>query len=167
MKKYTQIVIVLIFFFAVVFLRRQNANAVIPVSSPSNSNTLSQDNSSQNTNNQQSNNTSPAPVSSGNSMPMMQSGKYKNGVYDGSTENAYYGNVQVRVTISGGKLSDVTFLQYPNDNNTSRRINIQAMPMLKSEALQAQSAQVDGVSGASYTSQAFGSSLNAALQKAS
>lgn len=91
---------------------------------------------------------------------------YKDGTYTGSAADAYYGNIQVQVTIAQGKITDVAFLQYPNDNNTSRFINQQAMPLLKNEAIQAQSATVDIVSGASDSSQAFQQSLSSALQQA-
>ena len=94
------------------------------------------------------------------------SGKYKNGTYTGPVADAYYGNVQVKVTISGGKITDVTFLDYPHDRNTSQQINSQAMPYLKQEAIQAQSANVSGVSGASLTSAAFEQSLSGALSQA-
>jgi uncharacterized protein with FMN-binding domain len=94
-------------------------------------------------------------------------GSYKNGTYTGSVADAFYGNVQVQVTISGGRISDVQFLQYPNDRRTSQMINSQAMPILKQEAIQAQSAQVSGVSGATATSGAFIQSLGNALQQAS
>lgn len=94
------------------------------------------------------------------------SAAYKDGSYTGSTADAYYGNIQVRAVISGGKLTNVEFLQYPNDHHESRLINEQAMPLLKQEAIQAQTAQVDGVSGATDTSQAFIESLNAALNQA-
>ena len=91
---------------------------------------------------------------------------YKDGQYTGNAADAYYGYIQVQVTIQNGKLTDVQFLQYPNDRTTSVYINTQAMPYLKQEAIQAQSAQVDGVSGATDTSQAFIESLGTALQKA-
>ena len=80
--------------------------------------------------------------------------------------DAYYGNVQVQAVISGGKITAVNFLQYPNDRSNSIRINTQAMPYLQQEAIQAQSAQVDGVSGASATSAAFVQSLTVALNQA-
>jgi uncharacterized protein with FMN-binding domain len=102
----------------------------------------------------------PAPVST-------PQGRYKNGTYTGGVADAFYGNVQVQVTISGGSIIDVQFLQYPNDRSTSIMINSQAMPYLKQEAIQAQSAQVDGVSGATATSGAFIQSLQSALQQAS
>lgn len=91
---------------------------------------------------------------------------YKDGTYTGSVADAYYGNIQVQATVSGGKLTDVQFLQHPNDNPTSSFINSQAMPILRSEALQAQSANVQGVSGASDSSAAFQQSLASALQQA-
>ena len=93
-------------------------------------------------------------------------GQFTDGTYTGSSENAFYGMVQVRATVSGGKLTDVTFLTYPNDRSTSRMINDQAMPILSQEAIAAQSAQVDGVSGATDTSNAFVQSLSTALSSA-
>jgi uncharacterized protein with FMN-binding domain len=107
----------------------------------------------------------PAPVVV-SKKPVAATGRYTNGSYTGVAANAYYGNIQVKATISGGKLTDVTFLQYPQDRSTSRYINQQAMPMLRAEAIQAQSANVDGVSGASDTSAAFKESLASALAKA-
>lgn len=74
--------------------------------------------------------------------------------------------VQVQATVAGGKLADVTFLQYPSDRSTSRYINGQAMGYLKEEALQAQSANVDIISGATDTSLAFQQSLATALAAA-
>lgn len=91
---------------------------------------------------------------------------YKNGQYTGSVEDAYYGNIQVAVQISGGKLTDVTFLQYPNDRSHSIEVNTYAMPILKQEAIQAQSSNVDSVSGATDTSAAFVLSLHTALKQA-
>lgn len=98
-------------------------------------------------------------------VPMMQGhkGLYADGSFVGSVADAYYGSVQVKAVISGGKIADVQFLQYPSDRSTSRYINGQAMPLLQQEAIQAQSAQVNGVSGATFTSQAFIQSLASAL----
>lgn len=94
------------------------------------------------------------------------SGQYKNGTFTGSVADAFYGNLQVQAIISGGKLTDVVFLQYPNDNNTSLSINSQASGFLKQEAISAQSANVDTISGASASSQAFRQSLADALAQA-
>jgi uncharacterized protein with FMN-binding domain len=91
--------------------------------------------------------------------------KYKDGTYTGDSVDAYYGNVQIKATIKNGKISDIVFLQYPNDRDRSLRINTQAMPVLKQEAIQAQNASVDIISGATDTSQAFIQSLDSALTK--
>jgi uncharacterized protein with FMN-binding domain len=96
-------------------------------------------------------------------MPMRM---YKDGTYKGSVEDAFYGYVQVAAVIQDGKLADVLFLQYPNDNRTSIYVNTQALPLLKQEAIAAQSANVDIISGASATSPAFKASLQNALSKA-
>jgi uncharacterized protein with FMN-binding domain len=93
-------------------------------------------------------------------------GQYVDGTYTGSVANAFYGEVQVSASISGGKLTNVTFLQYPNDRRQSQMINQQAMPILINEAIQSQSANVNGVSGASDTSAAFQLSLSSALSQA-
>lgn len=93
-------------------------------------------------------------------------GQYKDGSYTGSAADAYYGTVQVKAVIQGGKISDVQFLQYPNSRSNSIFINNQAMPLLTQEAIQAQSANVSGVSGATFTSEAFIQSLTVALASA-
>ncbi len=92
-------------------------------------------------------------------------GKFKNGSYVGDVVRQYYGDIQVEAVITGGKLTDVLFLQYPN-YGTSARVNSYALPLLKSEAIQAQSANIDAISGASETSPAFIASLTSALNKA-
>ena len=91
---------------------------------------------------------------------------YKDGTYTGNVADAFYGNVQVQTTISGGKIASVTFLQYPHDRSTSQSINSQAMPYLQQEAIAAQSGQVNVVSGATDTSNAFVQSLSSALTQA-
>lgn len=91
---------------------------------------------------------------------------YKDGRYTGISADAYYGNIQIVATISSGKLTDVQFLDYPHDRGTSIRINTQAMPYLRSEAIQAQSANVNTVSGATDSSGAFRQSLASALTQA-
>jgi uncharacterized protein with FMN-binding domain len=96
----------------------------------------------------------------------MRQGPYKNGVYVGSTADAYFGNVQVKAIIQNGFITDVQFLQYPNTHSYSIAINTQAMPYLTREAIQAQSAKVDIVSGATQTSLAFMQSLGDALAQA-
>ncbi len=93
-------------------------------------------------------------------------GRYADGSYTGAATDAYYGTVQVKVSIQDGKLAEVAFLQHPDTQQNSRYVNGQAMPLLIQEAIQAQSAKVDGVSGATFTSQAFKQSLASALAQA-
>ncbi|MCA9334859.1 FMN-binding protein [Candidatus Saccharibacteria bacterium] len=94
------------------------------------------------------------------------SAKFKDGNYTGKSADAFYGFIQVRANIANGRLADVTFLDYPQDRRDSIMINQRAMPVLKSQALQVQSGDVDGVSGATDTSIAFTESLNDALNQA-
>jgi len=98
--------------------------------------------------------------------PSSASSQYKDGSYTGSIEDAYYGNVQVSATISGGKITDVKFLKYPDTHNTSVIINQQAAPYLNQEAVKAQNSKVQIISGATFTSQAFIQSLATALSQA-
>ncbi len=95
-----------------------------------------------------------------------RSGLYRNGQYIGIVADAFYGTVQVKVIVAGSKISDVQFLDYPHDRRTSQLINMQATPYLRQEAIRAQSAQVNIVSGATLTSQAFIQSLQSALSQA-
>jgi len=98
--------------------------------------------------------------------PVAQAGTYKDGSYRGSVADAYYGNVQVQANVQNGQLVSVKILQYPSDRNTSRYINSQALPMLRQEAIQAQTSQIDFISGATLTSNAFVQSLATALSQA-
>lgn len=88
------------------------------------------------------------------------------GQYVGRTEDAYYGLVQVKATIRGGRLVAVDVLKYPADRRTSRYINAQALPMLETEVIRAQSSNVNAISGATLTSVAYLRSMSSALVKA-
>ena len=77
---------------------------------------------------------------------------------DGTAVSTRWGTVQVRAVFSGGKLTDIQMLQTPNDRHATR-----AIPTLRTEALQAQSADIDSVSGATATSEAYAQSLQAAI----
>ena len=88
------------------------------------------------------------------------------GTFKGETSQTRWGPVQVQVTLSDGKITDVTTLQYPNGDRRSLSISSQVIPWLQDEVLQIQSAQINGISGATYTSGGFKASLASALQKA-
>ena len=87
-------------------------------------------------------------------------------VVNGSVAQTRWGPVQVQVTIAGGKVTDVTAVEYPQDNPRDQEINSYAIPALHDQAIQAQSAQLDGVSGATVTSDGYRESLQAALDAA-
>ena len=109
----------------------------------------------------------PAPIAQAAPAPAAQSqGQFVDGTYKGTSANAYYGRVQVQAVVQGGQLASINVLSYPNDRRTSRYINGQALPVLTREAVQAQSANVDAVSGATLTSNSYRQSLAAALRAA-
>lgn len=95
-----------------------------------------------------------------------QNGQYKDGTYTGPEVDVNFGLVQVQAVIRNGKISDIQFLEYPTDRRTSRRINTFAVPILQREAVQAQSASVNLITGATLTSEGFEMSLQAALNQA-
>lgn len=92
--------------------------------------------------------------------------QYRDGTYTGEITDAYYGQVQVLADIQSGRLVSVRVLQYPADRQTSRYINSQALPLLESEVVSAQTARVDIVTGATLTSVAYLRSLDSALAHA-
>ena len=84
----------------------------------------------------------------------------------GTVANTQYGPMQVQVTLAGTKITKVTVLQRTNDGTESDQIDATAIPQLTSETLAAQSARIDAVSGASYTSSGYIQSLQSALDQA-
>jgi uncharacterized protein with FMN-binding domain len=84
---------------------------------------------------------------------------------DGPVVDTRYGPVQVEIVLSGGQLQDVVALQLPTGRH-SGQISTAVAPILRQEALQAKSAAIDTVSGATYTSDAYAQSLQAALDQA-
>jgi uncharacterized protein with FMN-binding domain len=111
--------------------------------------------------------TSTSNIQSTPSSPTTSPSKFSDGTYDGNIANTPYGDVQVAITISGGKITLINFLQMPNDQGHSREITATSEPLLKKSTLQAQSANIDFVSGATSTSYGYQQSLQAALDKAS
>jgi uncharacterized protein with FMN-binding domain len=182
MKKYVVSSIVIITFIAYSFYQRVFGIQTTPVITTSNQTSKLSQNSPTITPTPtliptstpapiQSNHTQPIPTATPlppatpTSAPVVASG-FKDGTYTGDPADAFYGNIQVQATISGGKITNIQFLQAPNDRGTSIEINQQADPILAQEAIQTQSANVDVVSGATDSSQAFVQSLQSALVKA-
>lgn len=90
----------------------------------------------------------------------------KDGTYTGDVEQTRFGPVQVSITVSNGKITDVTALQLTNSDGRSQQISAYAAPILQQEVLAAQSANVSFVSGATYTSDAYLQSVQSALDQA-
>ena len=92
-------------------------------------------------------------------------GSSTTGTYTGTVVETPYGPVQVAVAEKAGKIVDVKALQLPTEHALSQEISERVAPMLRTEALQAQSAEINVVSGATFTSESFASSLQAALRQ--
>lgn len=88
------------------------------------------------------------------------------GTFKGSVVQTRFGAVQVQITVSAGKISEVTALQLTDDDRKSIQISNRAAPLLRTEVLSAQSAAVKTISGATVTSNAYLSSLQAAIDAA-
>ncbi len=88
------------------------------------------------------------------------------GTFSGSSASTPFGNVQVEVVVSAGKITDVKALQLTGPDGRSVSISNYAAPILRSEVLKAQSAKVSSVSGATYTSEGYLKSLQSAIDKA-
>lgn len=74
--------------------------------------------------------------------------------------------MQVEITVAGGKVTDVSVVDYPDNNGKDQQINARALPVLVEETLDAQSADIDMVSGATVTSDGYVESLQSALDQA-
>lgn len=84
----------------------------------------------------------------------------------GDPANTRWGAVQVRLTVRDGKVTSATAVRSPRSTEHSQEINARALPILDREAVQAQSGQLDAVSGATVTSEGYRASLQSALDKA-
>ncbi|WP_298866130.1 FMN-binding protein [uncultured Microbacterium sp.] len=88
------------------------------------------------------------------------------GNYTGASSQTRYGPVQVQITVSGGHITDAQAVDYPNSNGRDRQVNGTAIPRLVSETIKAQSSKIQMVSGATYTSSGYLSSLQSAIDQA-
>jgi len=86
--------------------------------------------------------------------------------YTGSVASTRWGNVQVTITVTDGKITDVAVPVYPSENGRDQEINAYALPVLRQATLAAQSASIDTVSGATVTSNGYLQSLQSALDAA-
>ncbi len=98
--------------------------------------------------------------------PSATNGAGASGTYDGGAADTPYGPVQVRITLSGGRITNAQTVQVPNESRRDVEINDAAVPQLVQETLRAQGAQIDTVSGATYTSEGYIQSLQSAIDAA-
>ena len=99
-------------------------------------------------------------------MNVASNGRFADGTFTGPIVDAYYGLIQIQAVVQSGQLVDINALRYPSDRRLSVRINRYALPILREEVISAQSANVDIISGATFTSEAFIRSLGRALRAA-
>jgi uncharacterized protein with FMN-binding domain len=95
-----------------------------------------------------------------------QAGQSGSGTVTGPAVNTRWGPVQVAITLDGDRITAVTVPRYPDGNRKDEQINARALPILVQETLNAQSADIDTVSGATVTSEGYVESLQAALDQA-
>ena len=88
------------------------------------------------------------------------------GTFTGAAVETRYGAVQVEITVEDGVITSSQAIQYPNRDRHDQQINAYAVPVLNSEAVDAQSADIDSVSGATFTSVGYAQSLQSAIDEA-
>ena len=98
--------------------------------------------------------------------PQAAQGATAAGTYTGDSVMTRWGAVQVEITVADGKITAVQAVEYPQNNARDRQINAYALPVLAQEVTQAQSAQIDVVSGATVTSDGYIQSLQSAIDQA-
>lgn len=91
---------------------------------------------------------------------------YKDGAFTGQSVDNPYGTVQISAVIAQGKITDINFLKMPSDLGHSAMLSQMSEPLLKQTTLDKQSANIDFVSGATYTSESYQQSLQSALDQA-
>ncbi|SFW78967.1 FMN-binding protein [Amycolatopsis australiensis] len=106
--------------------------------------------------------TPPSAVSGGSGATAATGG----GTVTGDAADTRFGPVQVRITVENGKVTAVSAVEYPTENPRDQEINAYAIPQLNQEAARAGNADIDMVSGATYTSDGYVRSLQSALDKA-
>jgi uncharacterized protein with FMN-binding domain len=102
----------------------------------------------------------------GSSSAASPSSAAKSGTVTGTVAQTRWGPVQVQLTVANGSVTNVSVVQYPDGNGRDQEINARALPILIQETLKAQSAKIDMVSGATYTSDGYVTSLQSALDQA-
>ena len=138
------------------FTSTENSSlAMAGVGAPASTTTTATTQSATQTQTPAANTPAPAPV---------QTTKSVSGTFTGDSVDVRYGFVQVKITVVNGKITEAQALQAPSGKND--RWTQRAVPILRQQTLEAQSANITGASGASYTSYGWYTSLASALAKA-
>ncbi len=106
----------------------------------------------------------PASSAAGTSSPVSSTASTK--TVTGAAADTRYGPVQVRITVTNGRITSADAVVYPNGSGRDQQINSSAVPQLNNEAISANSAKIDTISGATYTSVGYLTSLQSALDQA-
>jgi len=107
-----------------------------------------------------------AGTTSGTGSGTASSGSSTSSTFTGEEASTRWGPVQVQITVAGGTITDVSVVEYPDENGKDRQINARALPVLVQETLDAQDDAIDMVSGATVTSEGYLESLQSALDQA-
>jgi uncharacterized protein with FMN-binding domain len=110
--------------------------------------------------------TAPTPAPSSGSSSSSSSPAKVSGTFTGDPASTRWGTVQVRITVQNGRITSSAAVQYPQNNGRDLEINSYALPQLAQEAVQAQSANIDAISGATVTSGGYIQSLQSAVDQA-
>jgi uncharacterized protein with FMN-binding domain len=110
--------------------------------------------------------TTPSTSSPGKASSSSSSSSSSSKTVTGNSVDTRWGPVQVQITVTNGKITAATAVVFPNENPRDQQINSYAIPALNKEAIQASSAKIDMISGATYTSDGYIGSLQSAVTKA-
>jgi uncharacterized protein with FMN-binding domain len=155
----TVTIVVLLFGYHTSTNKPADAGATSSASSPASSSAPTSDPTTPSSGGSSSGTPAPTGTTSSSSTPTTKT-------YTGAVAQTRWGPVQLKITVRGGTITKVDVLQQPNGNQRDAEINDQALPILIQETLDAQSAKIDMVSGATVTSDGYLQSLQSALDQA-
>lgn len=166
MKKYFAIfaAIAILGMLAIYFVPDKQLTKVVPTTSATTQPSIANTQSPNATQTAQNTNTSSSNTRSANAADT--DSVLKNGTFDGNSISTRFGTIQVAITVSSGKITNVDFLKVPEDDMRSSQISNDSTPLLESQTISAQSASIDGVSGATYTTRGYIESLQSAIDAA-
>jgi len=143
-----------------------NSSAATPYTGSTSTPTTGSSSSSTGSSSSSDSGSSSSSSSSSSAAAASPSSAATSGTVTGTAADTRWGPVQVQLTVANGSITNVSVVEYPDSNGRDQEINAQALPILIQETLKAQSANIDMVSGATYTSDGYLTSLQSALDQA-